>query len=166
MLECRCTDVASKQRPLASRRADYRPHGPACSPCCQAKTANCFLLNGVVFGGSVLLLDYGLKPAVHLALSAVAGPGAAGAAGAALAGVYSLLWLFPAYLISFLVNCIWWVLGAGTGGAVREAALPRCGGPPCPCCCCSGAAPACACPRLFMPPCWLPPQHPATGTTR
>ena len=57
--------------------------------------------------GSVLLLDYALKPAVHLLLTAVVGASSAQAISAALVGLYNLLWLFPAYLISFLVNCIW-----------------------------------------------------------
>lgn len=109
---------------------DAEPPGPlSLNTPGQAKTANCFLLNGVVFGGSVLLLQYVLRPAVHLALSAVAGPGAAAAAGAALAGVYSLLWLFPAYLISFLVNCIWWVLEVPASLQGRQAAA----------CCAAGA---------------------------
>jgi hypothetical protein len=56
---------------------------------------------------SVLLLDYALKPAVHLLLTAVVGASSAQAISAALVGLYNLLWLFPAYLISFLVNCIW-----------------------------------------------------------
>lgn len=129
----------------------------------QAKTANCFMLNGLIFGGrcgrapalhtaaasahersgrqtrghvlpasacscvpasavashphsynhlcSVLLLDYVFKPALHLGLSAVVGPASAAAISGALVGLYHVLWLFPAYLISFLVNCIWWVPG-------------------------------------------------------
>lgn len=56
---------------------------------------------------SVLLLDYGFKPALHLGLSAVVGPASAAAISGALVGLYHVLWLFPAYLISFLVNCIW-----------------------------------------------------------
>lgn len=56
---------------------------------------------------SVLLLDYGLKPVVHLLLTAVLGADSAARLAAALVGLYNLLWLFPAYLISFLVNCIW-----------------------------------------------------------
>ncbi|KAI7846132.1 hypothetical protein COHA_000393 [Chlorella ohadii] len=73
-----------------------------------AKTANCFMLNGLIFGGSVLLLDYVFKPALHLGLSAVVGPASAAAISGALVGLYHVLWLFPAYLISFLVNCIWY----------------------------------------------------------
>lgn len=60
---------------------------------------------------SVLLLDYVFKPALHLGLSAVVGPASAAAISGALVGLYHVLWLFPAYLISFLVNCIWWVPG-------------------------------------------------------
>ena len=56
---------------------------------------------------SVLLLDYVFKPALHLGLSAVVGPASAAAISGALVGLYHVLWLFPAYLISFLVNCIW-----------------------------------------------------------
>ena len=58
-------------------------------------------------GRSVLLLNYGLKPTVHLLLTAVVGGASASRIAAALVGMYNLLWLFPAYLISFLVNCIW-----------------------------------------------------------
>ena len=57
---------------------------------------------------SVLLLDYGLRPTVHLLLTAVLGADSATRCAAALVGLYNLLWLFPAYLVSFLVNCIWW----------------------------------------------------------
>ncbi len=56
---------------------------------------------------SVLLLDYGLRPTVHLLLTAVLGADSAARFAAALVGLYNLLWLFPAYLVSFLVNCIW-----------------------------------------------------------
>lgn len=73
-----------------------------------AKTANCFVLNGFIFLGSVLLLDYGLRPTVHLLLTAVLGADSATRCAAALVGLYNLLWLFPAYLVSFLVNCIWY----------------------------------------------------------
>lgn len=59
------------------------------------------------FTCSVLLLNYALKPAVHLLLTAVVGSTSAAAFEGALVGLYNLLWLFPAYVISFLVNCIW-----------------------------------------------------------
>ena len=86
---------------------------------------------------SVLLLEYGLKPLVHLLLTAVVGGASAGAISSALVGLYHLLWLAPAYLVSLLVNCIWCVWkGArqdrrggleGSGTATQDLSLS---GPP------------------------------------
>jgi hypothetical protein len=53
------------------------------------------------------MLEYGLKPLVHLVLTAVVGGTGAKTMGATLIGLYHLLWLAPAYLVSLLVNCIW-----------------------------------------------------------
>lgn len=92
------------------------------------KTANCFLLNGFIFLGSVLMLEYGLKPLVHLVLTAVVGGTGAKTMGATLIGLYHLLWLAPAYLVSLLVNCIWYneiaelVIVAGQSRALQQRA--------------------------------------------
>lgn len=59
------------------------------------------------FPHSVLLLDYALLPAFRLLLAPLLGPTGAGTLSAALVGAYHLLWLLPAYAISFLINCIW-----------------------------------------------------------
>ncbi|EFN53255.1 hypothetical protein CHLNCDRAFT_137174 [Chlorella variabilis] len=79
-------------------------------------------------GGNVLLLEYGLKPLVHLLLTAVVGGASAGAISSALVGLYHLLWLAPAYLVSLLVNCIWYseiaelVVVAGQRRALQQRA--------------------------------------------
>lgn len=62
-----------------------------------------------------------MKPVVHLLLTAVVGAGAAAHVSGTLLGAYSLVWLFPAYIISFLVNCIWWVRGVGWGAGALAA---------------------------------------------
>lgn len=55
----------------------------------------------------MLLLDYGLKPLLHLLLMSVVGGSGAASLSPALVGLYHLIWLAPAYLVSLLVNCIW-----------------------------------------------------------
>lgn len=89
----------------------------------QTKTLHCFMLNGVIFLGSVLLLHYALLPAVTALLGAALPPAVAGRAAAALAGLYSALWLLPAYLLSFLINCLWYSELAEMAVAVAQRAV-------------------------------------------
>lgn len=55
----------------------------------------------------MLLLDYLLLPTARTLAAPLLGPAATDALSTALVGGYNLLWLLPAYAISFLVNCIW-----------------------------------------------------------
>lgn len=77
----------------------------------QKKVAQCFVLNGVIFLGSILLLQYVLKPGthflLHLSLSSWAPEILLSACNSLIIAVYTWLWLFPAYSISLLVNCLW-----------------------------------------------------------
>ena len=77
----------------------------------QKKVAQCFVLNGVIFLGSILLLQYVLKPGtqwlLHLSLSSWAPEIVVASCNALIVAVYTWLWLFPAYSISLLVNCLW-----------------------------------------------------------
>ena len=77
----------------------------------QSKVLKCFVLNGVIFLGSTLMLEYVVDPAVswmlHAALAGYASDGFVLGAISVLRAVYTWLWLVPAYAISFLVNCLW-----------------------------------------------------------
>lgn len=76
------------------------------------KVAQCFVLNGVIFLGSILLLQHVLKPGthwlLHMSLHSWAPALLLNAADSLIVAVYTWLWLFPAYTISLLVNCLWY----------------------------------------------------------
>ncbi|GAB4821815.1 hypothetical protein N2152v2_008861 [Parachlorella kessleri] len=59
-------------------------------------------------GSCVLLLNHVLLPVLRLLVAPLLGPSHTEALSLAFAGAYNLLWLLPAYAISFLVNCIWY----------------------------------------------------------
>lgn len=42
-----------------------------------------------------------------------------------LVGVYQVLWLYPAYVVSFVVNCMWYQDIAAAAYAVGHPTLPR-----------------------------------------
>ena len=77
----------------------------------QKKVTQCFVLNGIIFLGSILLLQHVLKPAthwlLHVSLHSWAPVLLFDAANGLIVAVYTWLWLFPAYTISLLVNCLW-----------------------------------------------------------
>ncbi len=62
---------------------------------------------------SVILLDHVLVPLLRLLLGPLLGAARSETLSAAFVGAYNLLWLLPAYAISFLVNCIWCAWAAG-----------------------------------------------------
>ncbi|PNH10637.1 Protein EI24 [Tetrabaena socialis] len=70
---------------------------------------HCFVLNGCVLGGSTLLWECALLPAVQWLLrflfAPVAGPLAARCAALLLQLCYHGLWLLPVYLVTMLVSC-------------------------------------------------------------
>lgn len=72
------------------------------------------VLSGASCGCSISLFRYGLAPGGRWLLEAGLrrwpGPGPApiGPLLAAFELLYNALWLFPAYLISLVVNCLWW----------------------------------------------------------
>ena len=77
----------------------------------QKKVAQCFVLNGVIFLGSILFLQHVLKPATHWLLYVSMQKWAPAllldATNSFMMALYTWLWLFPAYTISLLVNCLW-----------------------------------------------------------
>lgn len=76
------------------------------------KVAQCFVLNGVIFLGSILFLQHVLKPATHWLLYVSMQNWAPAllldATNSFMMALYTWLWLFPAYTISLLVNCLWY----------------------------------------------------------
>lgn len=77
----------------------------------QTKVAQCFLLNGVVFLGSNLLIQYGVQPGItwllHISMQPWAPLYILQQIDSLTASIYTWLWLVPAYAISVLVNTIW-----------------------------------------------------------
>ena len=77
----------------------------------QTKLAQCFLLNGVIFLGSNLLIQFAVQPGIrwllHVSLQTWAPAVVLQAVDSLILNVYVWLWLAPAYLISVLVNTIW-----------------------------------------------------------
>ena len=79
-------------------------------------TGQCFGLNGLIFGGSILLWDYGLAPGLQWmlqgSLQTWAGSTVVDAMFLVLGTIFVLCWLAPVYCISFALSCHWY------GGAV------------------------------------------------
>ncbi|KAK9840173.1 hypothetical protein WJX74_004779 [Apatococcus lobatus] len=71
------------------------------------KTVRCFTFNGVIFGGSIVIFKALLAPGFRW-LVGTAVPAWASALDASLYLVYTFTWLFPVYIISFIVNCLWY----------------------------------------------------------
>ncbi|GMH43102.1 hypothetical protein BSKO_11024 [Bryopsis sp. KO-2023] len=85
------------------------------------------LLNGVVFYGSLLWAERVLNPLVTALVSGgmrdVAGERAIGATTGAILWTYDMFWMFPIYLISFLVSVVWSQDVAELALEVREVDL-------------------------------------------
>ncbi|GAQ91271.1 etoposide-induced 2.4 mRNA [Klebsormidium nitens] len=81
------------------------------------RTSQCSLLNGFFFLGSIILLKGFLDPSLrylldlprHSKAETTAGVGAGGLAAlhSLLIVVYNMLWLYPIYVVSFVINCMW-----------------------------------------------------------
>ena len=77
----------------------------------QPKIAQCLLLNGCIFLGSIAWWSGALLPVLRYAMALAVAP-AWGAWWArsledALTSLYSLAWLLPAYAVTLLVSGIW-----------------------------------------------------------
>jgi Etoposide-induced protein 2.4 (EI24) len=97
---------------------------PACTHR-RAPPPQCIVLNGVLFIGSIALLHFGLVPLLHgagalLLRSAGASPEATAlahrAVRSAVGALFQALWVAPLYLISLLMNTIWY-------GRIADAAF-------------------------------------------
>ena len=86
-------------------------HTHQCSCLLQRKISQCFVLNGVIFLGSILLLQFVLKPGahwlLHISMHSWAPQLLVQTANSLIVAIYTWLWLLPAYSISLLVNCLW-----------------------------------------------------------
>lgn len=77
----------------------------------QTKVAQCFLLNGVIFLGSNLLIQYAVQPGIrwllYTSMQTWAPEFILRCIDNLIANVYVWLWLVPAYALSVLMNTIW-----------------------------------------------------------
>ncbi|KAG5176945.1 etoposide-induced protein 2.4-domain-containing protein [Tribonema minus] len=77
-------------------------------------SSRCIVLNGVLFIGSIVLLHSGLLPLLHKAGGLVLGARGDVASAAhtvveaAVGALYQAFWITPLYLISLLMNTIWY----------------------------------------------------------
>ncbi|KAI8587779.1 etoposide-induced protein 2.4-domain-containing protein [Geranomyces variabilis] len=84
----------------------------------QANAFKCLLLNGLLFLGSIFLFDYAVLPVSRsLRGYAATAAGDGGGKSPAVAGdlfdtllgmTYSVLWVYPIYAISFILNAMWY----------------------------------------------------------
>ena len=79
----------------------------------RVRVAQCLLLNGGIFLSSVLLADYVLTPAFHWLLDVDADAVLSiswlpSTLSSLLLSVFYLVWVYPLYAISFLLNAIWY----------------------------------------------------------
>jgi len=79
------------------------------------KTWQCFLLNGCIFLGSIVILQQVVIPILQWILGAPsqgpAGPSHQGFSGHLqnfIIAVCYVCWLYPLYIISFVLNCLWY----------------------------------------------------------
>lgn len=116
-----------------SLRLDATPVFFLSSVTVRVRTAQCLLLNGLIFLGSILLADYVWAPLLRkiLELSGASGSDSMDDAASSmplasasiplpsessLAGwlhvlflyAYQLLWIYPLYIISFILNTVWY----------------------------------------------------------
>jgi hypothetical protein len=123
----------------------------------RVRAAQCLLLNGLIFLGSIFLADYVWAPLLGkiLELSGGSSSAATASTGASIAlpeesnlaswlhvlflYAYQFLWLYPLYIISFILNTVWYQDIAGQtrrtrprqqlrtwGGACSNSYVPSC----------------------------------------
>ena len=73
-------------------------------------TAKCFLLNGVIFLGSMVLFESVVRPSiVSIAGFVLEDPrNVVGLADVAMSWIFRFFWIVPAYAISFVLNCVFY----------------------------------------------------------
>lgn len=92
------------------------------------KTGQCFLLNGFIFLGSIFFFQKVVVPILHWLLmfqlkeeqTAGSGEFFLGSLQKILIGICYVFWLYPLYIISFVINCIWYNEIAQQAFAVLE----------------------------------------------
>jgi len=72
------------------------------------KSLQCFILNGVLFAGSVILYRFLLKPVVSSILPSITQADQIETAERAFGLGFQIFWILPIYLISFTVNGLWY----------------------------------------------------------
>ncbi|TPX58496.1 hypothetical protein PhCBS80983_g03074 [Powellomyces hirtus] len=79
----------------------------------QVNTFKCFLLNGLIFLGSIFVFDYAILPISRL-LRSYAGihpspkDHTSDLFDTLFSMTYSILWVYPIYVLSFILNAIWY----------------------------------------------------------
>lgn len=76
------------------------------------RALQCFLLNGVIFLGSLFLAEYVLIPMIHYSVSVIFSESFSGSMLPMIESVFRMLhhffWIYPIYCISFILNSIWY----------------------------------------------------------
>lgn len=81
------------------------------------RVAQCCLLNGGVFGFSIILFEYGLLPFIRFFLSWMFGhnPGVGATVGnwivSFLSIIFGMTWILPLFILSKIVNSLWFQVG-------------------------------------------------------
>eukprot|EP00933_Yihiella_yeosuensis_P041240 TRINITY_DN35654_c1_g1_i1.p1 TRINITY_DN35654_c1_g1~~TRINITY_DN35654_c1_g1_i1.p1 ORF type:complete len:322 (+),score=38.80 TRINITY_DN35654_c1_g1_i1:48-968(+) len=72
------------------------------------RTLQCFLLNGVIFLGSIILFNWAIDPALQMMRRLVQEDEAWATdfIGTSFSVLYKLLWIYPIYCISFVLNTV------------------------------------------------------------
>lgn len=70
------------------------------------RTLQCFMLNGVIFLGSILLFNWAVEPALGFLRYLIQDdePRVVEFVGASFSFFYKVLWIYPIYVISFILN--------------------------------------------------------------
>ena len=75
-------------------------------------TAKCFLLNGVIFLGSMMMFDQVVRPSIVALAGGVfmltEDGNVVGQADFVMSLIFRFFWIVPAYAISFVLNCVWY----------------------------------------------------------
>ncbi|RKP27300.1 etoposide-induced protein 2.4-domain-containing protein [Syncephalis pseudoplumigaleata] len=83
----------------------------------QVQTAKCFLLNGLIFLGSIYLFEYLLRPSLSFFTTWFA---VVSWLDMILTCAYQILWVYPIYCLSFFLNAIWYQKVADHAYCLRE----------------------------------------------
>jgi len=87
------------------------------------RTLQCFMLNGVIFLGSIILFNWVIDPALAMLRHLVKEDEvwATEFVGASLSALYKVLWIYPIYCISFVLNTVMYQEVADSALALRQS---------------------------------------------